>query len=95
MGLGNKIRKFICVNENTTSRSCMDIARILIRVPLLFHLEEYVNVVIDGKELSMVVRGDFFGPLRISKALKEINRKEMETSSSESHDDNTLVSGKT
>ncbi|XP_058747128.1 uncharacterized protein LOC131620126 [Vicia villosa] len=94
VGLGNKIGKFICVDENTSSRSCMDIARIMITVPLLFHLEDFVNVVIDGKEYSLVVREDSFGPLRISSAQKENNRKDLETSSSEFEDENNLASGK-
>lgn len=65
--IANLLGTFVCLDENTTNKSCMDIARFMVRVKDSFILPEVLKAVIEVKDFVMVLREDSFGPLRISK----------------------------
>ncbi|XP_058733329.1 uncharacterized protein LOC131604933 [Vicia villosa] len=62
--VANGLGEFVCVDENTSSGDNMDIARIMIRVPFSFKLQETLKVSIDGVEHVLVLREDTYGPVR-------------------------------
>lgn len=63
--MANSLGSFICLDENTTNKSCMDISRVMVRIPSSFKLVETINV-IDGMVFCLVCREDSYGPLRIT-----------------------------
>lgn len=78
--LANSLGSFICLDEYTTLKSCLDIARIMIRVPMLFALKESMKVEVDRKVFNLVIREDSFGHMRLAKSQKECSKKISETS---------------
>lgn len=65
MNLANLLGTIVCLDENTTNKSCMDISRFMVRVKDTFILPEVVTTVIEGKDFVLALRKDSFGPLRI------------------------------
>ncbi|XP_058740820.1 uncharacterized protein LOC131613142 [Vicia villosa] len=63
--LANSFGCFVNMDENYKEGKNMDIARILIRVPLCFSLAERISVAIDGEIFSLALREDAYGPFRL------------------------------
>lgn len=63
--IANTMGKFIIMDENFTADGNMDLARILVRVPLSFFLKERVLVVIDDDVFELSFREDALGPFRV------------------------------
>lgn len=76
MNLASSFGTFICLNENSANRSCMDITRIMVRVPSNFNMIENIKYEINGTEFQLIIREDSMGPLRISKKAKDDNLKQ-------------------
>lgn len=77
----NSLDSFVCLGENTTNKACMDIARIIIRVPASFTLKDEYYVDIDGKDFRLVIREDSYGTVSIERTKKEnFNKSSIHTS---------------
>lgn len=70
--LANGLGSYVCLDDNTLAGSCMDISRLIIRVPFEFSLNNYMKVAIDGSLFTLIFREDTFGPVRIVKACKSV-----------------------
>lgn len=70
--VANSLGSFVCLDENTTIKTCMDIARIMIRVSASFTLKDEYLEDIDGKEFRLVIREDSYGPMRNVSSKKEM-----------------------
>lgn len=81
VSLENSLGSFICLDENTTNKSCMDITRMMIKVSATFSPNEEYLVNIDGMIFSLIIREDSYGPMRIVR-LKEENNNNFSTHSS-------------
>lgn len=55
----------VCVDDDTKAGRSMDIARVLIRVPIDFSLPSVLNISIDETKFLLMLREDTFGPARI------------------------------
>lgn len=64
--LANSIGSFICIDENTANIACLDIARVMVRVPFSFNLLDGYLVEIYSKDFWLILREDTWGPLCIS-----------------------------
>lgn len=83
MEWANSIGSFICLDENTENRTSMDIAKVMVKVPVSFRLKEYEKVMIDGIEFKLVFREDVYGLVRIIKNNSSKAYMSSESSSSE------------
>lgn len=81
--LVNSFGSFICLDENMTNKSYIDIARVMVRVPTSFTLVEDINVVVDSVEFRVVLREDYFRLMQITKVSPICNNISTELSSSE------------
>lgn len=50
----NRLGIYVCIDKNTVAGSCMDIARLMIRVHFYFKSKEYMKVAIDGVLFNLV-----------------------------------------
>lgn len=49
---------FICVDENTSKGDALDVARIMVKVPLSFKSPDFLIVNIDGLDFKLTIRED-------------------------------------
>lgn len=45
--LANFLGSFVCIDENTANGTCMDIARVMMKIPVGFSLRDNLKVGID------------------------------------------------
>lgn len=83
VSLANSMGSFICLDESSANKSCMDIARIMVRVPANFLLMKDMKVTIYGVEFRFMFREDLYGPVRIARNSLECLSKEFKYSSFE------------
>lgn len=88
VSLENSLGSFICLDDITTSMTSQH----LIKVSMIFVLEEKMKVSVDGEEFSLVMREYSFGPLRITKKHKAEEHKEVDISNLEDEKDNSFGS---
>lgn len=82
MLLANSFGSFIFLDENIANKSCMDITRIMVRVPTNFKLMENMNVMVEGVEFRLVIREDSMGSLCIYRFSADEKHTESEGSTS-------------
>lgn len=72
------VKVYVCLNDNTRNKSCMDVACILVRTKSSMVLNKAFNVKINGAAFRIKVIEDSHRPLRVesSKPLeKEVDRR--------------------
>ncbi|XP_058759400.1 uncharacterized protein LOC131632679 [Vicia villosa] len=79
--IANFLGDYICVDDNTSAASNLDIARIMVRVPFNFVLKEQMVVSFDGENFSLVLREDTYGPVRILDKKIEVSNGDSNSSS--------------
>ncbi|XP_058759866.1 uncharacterized protein LOC131633166 [Vicia villosa] len=82
--IAKSLGNYICVDEETMLGSKMDIARILIKAPFVFALNEHMEVNIDGLMYQLILREDTYGPSSI--VAQKVDLKKSQSSSSFSGD---------
>lgn len=55
MAVGNKVGKFICVDEANEQRTGMDVAMILVETPHPIWQASVLQVQVDGKQIKVLV----------------------------------------
>lgn len=85
--VANSQGSFICLDENITNKTCMDIARFMVRVSDSFILPDVLSVEIDGMDYLMVLREDSFGPVKIVNTRKPSEDSNINISDSSSSED--------
>ncbi|KAI5432555.1 hypothetical protein KIW84_020027 [Lathyrus oleraceus] len=65
------VGKYICVDENTLNRDCMDVARIMVLTNCVVVLNEPFNVLINGVPFRIKMTKYSYGPLRIFSKFKD------------------------
>ncbi|XP_058741851.1 uncharacterized protein LOC131614255 [Vicia villosa] len=85
VSLANTFGSFICLDENTANKTCLDIARVMVRVSATFILAESLKVEVDGVEFRLSFREDSWGPLRLSRTTNDAKSIQTDESSSEDY----------
>ncbi|XP_058750274.1 uncharacterized protein LOC131623292 [Vicia villosa] len=70
---------YICSDESITERSGMEVARVLVRIPIEFMVSVFVNAKVDGVTFRLRLREEF-------SSLCNVVRKEAQVEESESED---------
>lgn len=82
--LENLLGAFVCIDKNTASEANVDIARIMVRVPVDFIMKDSVLVLVDGVEFTILMREGSYGPLRLWKDSNVATKASSLSSSKES-----------
>lgn len=78
--LANTIEKYVCADDNTSKRDCMDLARFIVRTKCAVVLNETFNIPINDVTFRIKMTEDTHGPLCIM-ANNSVQKKDLQNQS--------------
>lgn len=93
VGLVDSVGSFVYIDEHTSKREHLDIARIMVKLDILFKLPDFFKGGINEKEFTLIFREDNYGSMRLVLGISKTQTTRAESSDLEDKWSNILYAG--